>query len=196
MKRTLPFAGTLNPYLPISDLLEDTIIRVTHIVKVDNYFDGNLKVEEKELSYVLPLIPLLFEYFTPEEIRGNMMDGKPMFEMQTLAGNSGVKVTLRVPIKGAGNIRYVEYIRRYYNNRCADVQNNEGGMTEFKFTGCIMPQVRFNNEQDAIYTVSCVQSATGRNEIPFISDGEKILPKSSTCRNEDQQIMVKADNYL
>ncbi|MCC2779712.1 cell division FtsA domain-containing protein [Parabacteroides distasonis] len=196
MKRTLPFDGSLNPYLTISDLLEDTIIRVPHSLNVENYFDGNLKLEEKELSYLLPLKPLLFEYFTPEEIRGNMMDGKPMFEMQTLAGNSGVKVTLRVPIKGAGNIRYVEYIRLYYNNRCADVQNNEGGMTEFKFTGFIMPQVRFNNEQDAIYTVSCVQSATGRNEFRFFSDGEKILPKSCTCRNEDQQIMVKADNYL
>lgn len=118
-----------------------------------------------------------------------------MFEMQTLAGNSGVKVTLRVPIKGAGNIRYVEYIRLYYNNRCADVQNNEGGMTEFKFTGFIMPQVRFNNEQDAIYTVSCVQSATGRNEFRFLVM-VKNPTKSCTCRNEDQQIMVKADNYL
>ena len=39
-------------------------------------------------------------------------------------------------------------------------------------------------------------SATGRNEFRFFSDGEKILPKSCTCRNEDQQIMVKADNYL
>lgn len=195
-KRILPFEGSLNPYLTISDFLEDTIIRVPHTLNTENYFNGNLILEEKELAYLLPIKPLLFKYFTPEEIRGNMMDGKPMLEMNALARKSGVKVTLRVPIKGAGNINYIEYVRLYYNNRGADLQNNEGGMTEFKFTGFIMPQVKFNNECDAIYNISCVQSVTGKNEFRFFKGNEKILTKSRTCRNEEQQIMVKADNYL
>lgn len=52
-------------------------------------------------------------------------------------------------------------------------------MTEFKFTGFIMPQVRFNNEQDAIYTVSCVQSATGRNEFRFLVMVKKSYQKAA-----------------
>jgi len=195
-KRILPFEGSQYPYLTISDFLEDTIIRIPHTLNIENYFDGNLKLEEKELSYLLPIKPLLFEYFTPEEIKGHMMDGRPMLELNALAGNSGVKVTLRVPIKGADNINYIEYIRLYYNNIGANIQNNEGGMTEFKFTGFIMPQVKFNNEHDAIYNISCVQSATGKHEFRFFKGNKKVLPKSCTCRDEDQQFMIKADNYL
>lgn len=195
-KRFLPFDGSQIPYLTISDFLEDTIIRVPHTLNTENYFDGNLKSEEKELSYLLPIKPLLLEYFPPEEVRGNMKDGKPMLEMDALAGNSGVKVTIRIPIKGSGNISYVEYVRLYYNNRAADITNNEGGMTELKFTGFVMPLVRFNNEADAIYNVSCVQSVSGKNEFVFYKGAERVLPKSRTCRNEDRQIMVKADNYV
>lgn len=194
--RVLPFDGSLNPYLTISDFLEDTIVRVPHTLNTENYFDGNLKLKENELSYLLPVRPLLFEYFTAEEVRGNMIDGKPMIEMDALAGNSGVKVTIRIPIKGAGNISYIEYVRLYYNNRGADIQNNEGGMAELKFTGFVMPQIKFNNDNDAVYNISCVQSATGKNEFVFYKGAEKVLVKSHTCRNEDQQIMVKADNYL
>ena len=125
-----------------------------------------------------------------------MPDGKPMLEMNALAGNSGVKVVLRIPIKGTRNIGYIEYTRLYYNNRGADVQNNEGGMTEFKFTGFIMPLVKFNNEDDAIFNVSCIQSVTNRIDFQFFKGDERLQFKNRTCRNEDQQIMNKADNYL
>ena len=196
LKRVLPFEGSLNPYLTISDFLEDTIIRVPHTLNTENYFNGNLKLDEKELAYILPIKPLLFEYFTSEELRSNMLDGKPMLEMNVLAGKSGVKVVLRIPIKGAHNINYIEYTRLYYNNRGADVQNNEGGITEFKFTGFIMPLIKFNNEHDAIFNISCIQSVTSKNEFQFFKGNEKLQLKNRTCRNEDQQIMNKSDNYL
>lgn len=194
-QRILPFDGSTLPYLTISDLLEDTIIRVPHTLNSENYFNGNLNIKEKELSFLLPIKPLLFKYFTIDEIKGSMKDGKSMVEMEVLAGNSGVKVILRIPIKGNNKISYIEYTRLYYNNRQADIQHNEGGMTEFKFTGFIMPQIKFNNDKDAVYNISCVQSATGKNKFTFYKGSERVIPKSITCRNEEQ-VMVKADNYL
>lgn len=194
-KRILPFDGSTNPYLTISDFLEDTIVRVPHTLNTDSYFDGHIKLRESELAYLLPVKLLLFEYFTPEEIMGNMVDGKPMLEMETLAGNSGVKIILRIPIKGNSRILYIEYVRLYYKDRAANIQNNEGGMTEFKFTGFVMPQVKFNNDRDAIYNISCVQSVKNRNEFVFFKGTDKILPISHTCRDEKSQIKV-ADNYL
>ena len=194
-KRVLPFDGSIMPYLTISDFLEDTIIRVPHTLNSEHYFNGNLNIDEKELSYLLPIKPLLFEYFTIDEITGSMKDGKSMLDMESLAGNSGVKVTLRVPIEGNSKITYIEYTRLYYNNRTADIQYNEGGITEFKFTGFIMPQVKFNNDIDAVYNISCVQSASGKNKFSFYKGSTKVLSKSITCRNEEQ-VMVKADNYL
>lgn len=194
-RRQLPFEGSIHPYLTISDFLEDTIIKVPHALNTANYFDAHIKIDKPELAFLLPLKPLFFKYFTVEELRGNMQDGKPMVEMKLLAGDS-VNITLRIPIKGAGNISYIEYSRIYYNNSSADIQNNAGNITELKFTGFIMPQVRFNSAADAIYNVSCIQASSAKIELTFYMDAEKISMPFKSCRNEDQEILIKAENYL
>lgn len=194
-RRILPFEGSTHPYLTISDFLEDSIVRVPHTLNDANYFNGHIKINKPELAFLLPIKPLFFRYFTVDELKNNMRDGRPMFEMKLIAGDS-VNVTLRIPIKGAGNVSYIEYTRIYYNNNSADINKNAGNVVEMKFTGFIMPQVRFNSVKDAIYNISCVQAASGRSEFLFYNGEEQILPKSTTCRNQDQQLLTKADNYL
>lgn len=192
--RVLPNDGANAPYLTISDLLEEAIIRVPHKFNSESYFGGNLRNGSGDLAYLLPVKPLLFEYFSPEELRGTMPDGRYMFEMEALAGNLGVKVTLRVPIKGAGSITYVEYTRKYYSQRPADITQNEGTIREFNFTGFVMPCIRFNEASDAIYNVGCLQGATAKYELQFYVGGTKVSPTSVTCR--DENFMVKSVNYL
>lgn len=194
-RRILPFEGSIYPYLTIGDFLEDSIVQVPHTLNKANYFDGHIKIDKSELAFLLPIKPLFFMFFTVDELRDVMVDGKPMFEMKLLAGGS-VSVTLRIPIKGAGNVSYIEYTRLYYNNSSADVKNNAGNIVEMKFTGFIMPQVRFNNPEDAIYNISCVQASSSKTEFIFYKGDEKILPNASDCRNEDQQYLTKANNYL
>ena len=194
-KRVLPFEGSLHPYLTISDFLEETIIKVPHTLNNTNYFDGRIRIDKERMAFLLPITPLFFRYFTVDDLMSEMADGKPMFEMKLLAGVS-VSVTMRIPIKGAGNIFYIEYTRLYYNNSSANVEINAGNIAEMKFTGFIMPQVRFNNPGDAIYNISCVQAASSKTEFIFYKGAEKILPKASDCRNEDQQYLTKANNYL
>ena len=175
--------------------LEETIIKVPHTLNNTNYFDGHVKIDKSEIAFLLPITSLFFKYFTVDELREVMDDGKPMFEMKLLSGES-VSVTMRIPIKGAGNVSYIEYTRLYYNNSSADVKNNAGNIAEMKFTGFIMPQVRFNNPEDAIYNISCIQASSSKIEFTFYKGTEKILPKASDCRNEDQQYLTKANNYL
>ncbi|MGN0238029.1 MAG: cell division protein FtsA [Lepagella sp.] len=194
-RRTLPFDGSPHPYLTISDFLEDSIVKVPHTLNKANYFDGHIKIDKTELAYLLPLKTLFFRYFSVDDLKQNMQDGRPMFEMKLLAGDS-VSVTIRIPIKGAGNVSYIEYSRLYYNNNSADISNNAGNIVEIKFTGFIMPQVRFINESDAIYNISCVQATSSHNEFSFYKDEEKVLQKTKTCRNQDGQLLTKADNYL
>lgn len=194
-KRKLPFDGSIQAYLTISDFLEDTIIKVPHTLNTANYFDGHIKIDKPELAFLLPLKPLFFKYFSVEELRGNMPDGKPMVQLKLLAGES-INITLRIPIKGAGNVSYIEYSRIYYNNSSADIDNNAGNMTELKFTGFIMPQIRFNNAVDAIYNVSCIQASNANIELSFYTNAEKINMPFKSCRNEDQEILIKAENYL
>ncbi len=194
-KRKLPFDGSIHPYLTISDFLEDTIIKVPHTLNTENYFDAYIHIDKPELAFLLPLKPLFFKYFTVEELCGNMPDGKPMVDMKLLAGDS-VNFTLRIPIKGTGNVSYVEYSRIYYNNNSIDIQNNSGNISELKFTGFIMPLVRFNNAADAIYNISCIQSSSAKIEFAFYSNAEKLCTTVKSLRNEDQEILFKAENYL
>lgn len=194
-KRKLPFDGSIHPYLTISDFIEETIIKVPHTLNSENYFDAHIKIDKPELAFLIPLKPLFFKYFTIEELLGNMSDGKPMVEMKLLAGDS-VNITLRIPINGAGNVLYIEYSRIYYNNSSADIQKNAGNITELKFTGFIMPQVRFNNPTDAIYNVACVQEAEAKTDMSFFAGSYKLDTVTKTCRNEDQQESKKAENYL
>lgn len=194
-RRILPYEGSRYPYLTISDFLEDSIVKVPHTLNKTNYFNGHIRIDKQELAFLLPIKPLFFRYFTVDDLMGNVRDGRPMFEMNLLAGDS-VSVTLRIPVKGAGNISYIEYSRLYYNNNSADISNNAGNIVEMKFTGFIMPQVHFNNADDAVYNIACVQASSARNEFLFYNGDKKILPNSKSCRNQDNQLLTKADNYL
>lgn len=194
-KRILPSDGSVSPYLTINDLLEENIIRVPHTMNTENYFCGHMEMNEKELAYLLPVKPLFFEYFSIEDLKGNMPDGKPAFSLKALAGRSGVKATIRIPIKGTADIKYMEYTRLYYNDRSAEPEKNEGGVTELKFTGFIMPMVKFNNAQEAIYNVACVQAVSEKNEFTFYQGSEKLGTVKHSCRNDGQE-EIKSDNYL
>lgn len=193
-KRTLPFEGSVHQYLTISDFLEDSIIKVPHTLNKANYFDGHIKIDKPELSFLLPVKPLLFRYFTVEELQRNMQDGKRMFEIKLLAGDA-VSVTLRIPIVGSGNVSYIEYSRIYYNNSSADIANNAGNIVELKFTGFIMPLVKFINPADALYNVSCIQHISENIDFAFYSDDIRLSSIGKVCRNEGQEL-TKAENYL
>lgn len=194
-KRKLPFDGSLYPYLTIGDFLEDTIIKVPHAMNTENYFDGHIKNVRPGLSFLLPLRPLFFNYFSAEELCGDVQGGKPMINMNLLSGDS-VDVTLRIPIKGAGNVSYIEYSRTYYNDSAANIQNNAGNVTELKFTGFIMPQVCFKDPSDALYNISCVQAADDKIVFLFFAGAEKLNLPPKICRNVDNELSIKADNYL
>lgn len=196
-RRVLPFDGAQSPYLTISDFLEDSIVCVPHTLNIAHYYAGGINVDEPELAYLLPIKPLFFKFFTIEELKGSMRDGRPMFEMGTRSGGA-VSVTLRIPIKGNGTTSYIEYSRLYYSNNSADTSINKGNVVEMKFTGFIMPQIHFNNPEEAIYNISCIQSSAGKTDFIFYLEDEKVNPNSKTCRNQQQgyQLLTKADNYL
>ena len=147
-----------------------------------------------KLSYLIPIKPLFFNYFDTEDLLDASEDGKNMFEMEAVAGGS-VKVTLRIPIKGNNKIKHIEYTRIYYKDRVADMDNNEGGMTEFSFTGLVMPLVKYQNTQDAYYSVACVSAYSNKYDFSFYKEASRIEANSNDCRNLDGQESNKANVY-
>ena len=195
--RVLPFDGSIYPYLTISDFLEDTIIKVPHKLNSKYYFDGNVGTLENGTSFLIPIKPLYFKYFSIETLTANMSDGKPSFEMEPVAGGS-VHVTIRIPIVGGANTEYIEYKRMYYSKRQSDISSasNSGGMTEFDFTGIVMPSMKFQYDEDALYTVSCISTFSNQFKFDFYEKGEILHDIPMDCRNKERgQFDYKAETY-
>ena len=196
-RRTLPYDGSTFAYLTIADFLEDTIIKVPHSLNTKYFFDGNIKDLGPLTSFLLPIRPLYFKYFSIETLSSVMPDGEPAFEMETVAGGS-VNVIIRIPIEGNGNISYIEYQRIYYAQHQADISEtqNSGGMTTFDFAGMVMPAMKFKNDDDAIYTVSCVSTFSSQFRLDFYREGEIIHNIPVDCRNKEKGLFdYKAETY-
>lgn len=196
-RRTLPYDGSVYAYLTISDFLEDTIVKVPHTLNKKYFFNGNLNEAETMTSFLLPIKPLYFRYFSIETLNSTMSDGKLAFEMESVAGGS-VNVIIRIPIKGNSNVTYIEYQRIYYSQRQADISEiqNSGGMTTFDFTGLVMPSMKFQNEEEAIYIVSCISTFSNQFRFDFYREGEIIRDIPVDCRNRERGLFdFKAETY-
>ena len=193
-KRELPFDGSVRAFITIGDLMHDNLVRVPHKLNNKEYFDGSIQLGDEKVSYLLPLKPLFFRYFSVENLMKPMADGAPMFEMERLAGGS-VRATLRIPVKSQSRNKYIEYSRNFYDENEANPQQNVGGMRTFDFAGFIMPLIRFNHENDAYYTVSCISTYSRSYTLKFFEDDQQLPDVIMDCRNQSRAANYKAENY-
>jgi len=196
-QRSLPHDGTKMGYLTISDFLEDYIVKIPHKLNRASFFDGNIDVRGERSSFLLPLKPLFFKYFSVNDLISN---ASRMLDMRPLAGG-GVAVTLRIPIKGNNQIKHVEYERLYFANNSPDAGQNKGEVVVFDFTGIVMPFVRFNDEAKAIYTVASVFNPA--SAFPYALSfykNEMLISSNVECRSRYydeafEHVQQKADVY-
>lgn len=194
-QRRLPNDGTLYPYLTIGDFLEDTIIQVPHTLNKSSFFNGNYDgPSNAKTSYLLPLKRRFFEFFSTEDLFTPFADGSSMIKMENI-NDMSVKVYLRVPIKGKGNIKFVEYSKIYYGGgNAVDTSRNQGAIVDADFTGFIMPNVKFTEPKDAIYKVGCVSTFKRKYQFSFFK-GITALDVTSECRNKNGESTYKAQTY-
>ncbi len=202
-KRKLPKPGNLKqPWLTVSDFLEDYIVKVPHRMNGEHFFSGNInfRYDEHRVAYLLPLKKRFFEYFTTDELIGTVCGGRKMIEMETTP-SSGVRVTLRIPIRGDGHTSFVAYTRTYFDNDNHDFtpnrERNEGAVREFAFTGLIMPIYRFASDEDAFYTLSCISVWDKDFDYHMYKGGTEIedLPFAVRNQSNGSSEQLKAKNY-
>jgi len=191
--RCLPFNGMAYPYLTISDFLEDNIIEVPYELNRERFFDGHCN--KPGHSFLIPLKPLYFKYFSTADLTGTMTDGKPAFEMRELSGG-GVDVTLRIPVAGQGQLDYVEYKRMYHQALSADMANNQGGIHKFDFSGFVMPCVKFDKPEEAIYNVTLAEDVNSRGSFAFYQDDKPVSVAEPTRRNDTNMQFRTGLNYI
>ncbi|MCS7027422.1 MAG: hypothetical protein NZ519_01540 [Bacteroidia bacterium] len=159
-QRVLPGVAFKYPYLTVDDFLEPYLITLPYSFNTEHYFYENIsqKTTEERKSYLLPLKPLFFEYFTLEDLDRNVQGDKKMFEIKEGVRNS-VIVTLRIPIQ---KNEIITYERTYY-----ELSNNQPDISETQNKGAILKTV-FNLVLYPIFKLN-----TGEYRIQLIDNNKK-----------------------
>lgn len=191
-ERTLPYDGIKQPYLTIGDLLEDSIVTVPHNLNKRGYFDGNVQMEKADecIAFLLPVKPMYFDFFTVKDLCGVMPDGKKTIELH-VNEDGEVRVTLRIPIRGNGSVSYMEYVRKYSNNKSESIY----GITKIDATGILMPNVEFDSDDEAYYTAALVSTDNDKDiDLEFYKGSSFItdITKASRTTSED---VTKSQTY-
>lgn len=198
-QRHLPADGRVQPYLTISDFLEDTIILVPHLLNEKDYvnvmdFKGIDKDCKENISYLLPLKEKFFEYFTPEDLKAPGANGSVAITLESISGNT-VLLTLQIPVEGHGRVHTVTYTRKYSGD--VNIERNVGGIETFKFDALVMPLVKDHDEDRAFYTIGCVTNNTRNYDFKFFKGKSELNAEkvSEDCRHQNSTQALKAKIY-
>ncbi len=188
-QRTLPFANVQYPYLTANDFFTDNIIEMPYELNSNNYFDGNIDHPDTSRSYLLPFKPLLFEFFTVEEIR-------EMTKMQ-IAGTV-VKVTLNIPIRnytGKATNANVKYEKIYCTN--GSPTRNEGQKVSAKFGLGVFPLIRPRDVRVAHYRIAMFdKEGTAKLSFYESTDKDSINIPSSRKHRDFSQNACSIETYV
>ena len=201
-ERVLPGQLDNYPYLTVSDFLLPHIIRVPYNLNASNYFTGNTKYEngDETKSFLLPLTKLFFDYFNTSDLQGTMPNGRPMCEMKVYSGS--VEVTLRVPIRGNRNSRYVTFTRSYSSAKSdeVDLENNKGIILDHKVSLSIYPFLRV--EENSFYRVMSLDQGIdakyrGKSlDLHFHKNDRGVTPNADkTTRTHKKDGIIQTDFY-
>lgn len=194
--RKLPGINVQHPYLTISDFLDDKIIKLPAEVNADEYFNGNFASNSGiKDGYLLPILPLFFDYFTVDDLMGLAPSGKHIIDIKTVA--SGVEVTLRIPVQ---NGHEIEYKRIYTLDVKADKENNAGAIViaPEDFVVGTFPSVKFADENDAHYRVAILSDflLNKQSSCVFHNEKDKFFSTSYVVRNVDITDDIRSKVYI
>ena len=185
--RTLPSRGDKQPYLTISDFLEPQIIRVPYLLNEEEFYTAHYRQNGEEATFLLPLKPLFFKYFSAEDIINNQMISVSKIS------KSSANVTLRIPIRSKRQRKFVEYTRTYYDSGAdPDESNNKGTVIEMKISGFVMPNIRFLRPEEAIYKVGLVMLNSNRYQLSFYNDDQIIRGITPSIRQGESELAKNA----
>lgn len=191
--RELPYDGSKQDYLTISDFLEDYIIKVPHKMNNDKFlnpmtFKG--ESDSEEYSFLVPLKELFFKYFSVNDLLHDFTKNQLGIKIDNLI--EGVNVTLQIPVIGHGTTKVITYERRYSGD--ADIDHNKGGIESFDFHAFVMPLVKDDDVKRTLYTVGCISTKSRNYDFKFFS-GEKSVDVTTDFRDKNSIQEYKTKSY-
>ena len=189
--RQLPYVGLKYPYLTIDDFLTRDMVFLPYSFNSNDFYNGNRDPRKSNNTFLLPLTKTFFQYFTVDDLKGTMKDGKNMFEIQPLQGGS-VNVELRIPIKRGG---YIRYTRMYVPNKAIELAENSGCITEKQFGLGVMPLVRFGEGILPSYRIAMF-SKSSRSELEFANGDSTCQVEHHVVRRDADQNACSVESYV
>jgi hypothetical protein len=193
--RTLPDNLIKYPYLTVHDFLETTILRVPYEMNSQKYFHGNLRSRsENSYSYLLPIKPAYFEYFSPEDLRKNLSIEEGILE--------SVSVRLKLPIRN-GEVLFEKTYKKPTSGRRLDAETQEthGLIREIHFGIAIHPFVRCS-EKDTTgvlipYNVHLIDTEPKeRIELSFLNLSKKNMVLKPTKEVTKREKIKQLDSRI
>ena len=173
-ERVLPYDGSKHPYLTISDFLEDTLLESENEIDNNLFYEVDFQSENK-MSFLLPLKPLFFEFFSVDDLINNKM-----LSFTDLAGG-GVKATLRIPVKRGEN-EVVEYERKYL----VAEESGKGHIVDDLLhhgTVSVMPALPVQEGAKPYYVFSAITPKKNKMKLSYYQDGKQVSKGEPQNRN-------------
>lgn len=178
--RTLPNDGSKQPYLTISDFLESTILSTSHKLNNDLFYDGDFRSEKNSASYLLPLTPLFFKFFSAKELVDNKM-----ILLERL-NDSAVSVTLKVPTK-KGVVKY----NRVYTTQNSNIERNEGQIIKGELENSdvvVCPAIPMPENVTPYYAFNVIAPFGNVIDLKLFQNGQAVdTVGTPSNRNEDDR---------
>ena len=199
--RTLPQSGQQYPYLTISDLLEDYIIRMPYNLNGNAYYNPEYSVQNQ--SFLLPLKDEFFKYFSIDDIKNGIRIGTrdmKVIEFTTNGDGKNIEVKLNIPIKKGGVLTYTRVYYSPYEDPVtkqktpmeSEPLNNRGAIVDKNnlFGFALMPAIQFVNPTEANYRfVLSSQKDTSRYDVRFYDTNMSLIADvSKSVRNPDNKV--------
>jgi hypothetical protein len=197
--RILPGQNEIYPYLTISDFLEPTLIRLEFRINKEQFFDGNpegfstgdkMNSIPPDASYLLPIKPLYFQYFSTATLQSKAPDGRPTFRMRKV-GQDAIAIELRIPIKKENEV--VTFERIYQLGVQPDEAGNKGAIVDYQINLGLFPAAMGN--ESFIQHIGLIDNDIlfdtqyNRYQLSFFEEGrtEALVPAYQTQKSDKQR---------
>lgn len=207
--RFLPGQNEKYPYLTIGDFLEPYLIKLEFRINKDSFFDGNpvgFSSGDKahsippDSSYLLPIKPLYFQFFSTATLQQNTNDGRPIFRMRKISEET-VVVELRIPIKKG--TEYITFERVYNLKGNVEETNNKGKIVEYQLNLGLFPAAVSAYENQFLQHIGLIDNdilmntQSNKYKLSFYKDGQAmpIVPGYQTQKSDKKQHQRNASSH-
>ncbi len=179
-ERSLPYDGSKQPYLTISDFLEDTILCSKNELNKELFSDGN--IDKAVVSCLLPVKPLFFEFFSVNELNKYLSiewTGSDKQSEERIA----FRVKLKIPTKRQQSENYIVYERNYYPSKQSD---DDGLVVKDLLTNgtvAVMPATPMQEGNKIHYVFSAISPVKTKMNLTFFRDGKLVEMDEPQNRN-------------